>query len=163
MNWEHADVVRVSGQSSSVVSQWLGKGSKPIHSITKVEAAVRLADASGFSAVWIASGKGPRRRPTYYALEVREPSAPWSDDALLERLGLLLAQVPKERRPAAADAMRGWVLDGGADHWREMFKAAVRPTDKPSPPQAKSPRLPSYDSDTPDASPQRGSYANVRG
>jgi hypothetical protein len=61
MKWAHADLVRVSGQSSSVVSQWLGKGSKTIHTIGKIEAALRIAEASGYSATWIAKGIAPKR------------------------------------------------------------------------------------------------------
>ncbi|MDE1999728.1 MAG: hypothetical protein KGI52_12455 [Burkholderiales bacterium] len=58
--WEHADLVRVSGESSSVVSQWLGKGSKTIHSIGKMEAAERIEAESGYCALWIAKGKGQK-------------------------------------------------------------------------------------------------------
>ena len=38
MKWTRTDVMRVSGQTSSVVSQWLGKGSKlkPVKSIGKM-------------------------------------------------------------------------------------------------------------------------------
>lgn len=60
--WEHADLVRVSRQSPSVVSQWLGKGSKVIKTIGKMEAAVALEQASGFCALWLATGSGPKRR-----------------------------------------------------------------------------------------------------
>jgi hypothetical protein len=63
MNWERSDLVRISGQSSSVVSQWLGKGSKTIKSINKQEAAEALARASGFSSLWIAKGTGPQKPP----------------------------------------------------------------------------------------------------
>lgn len=58
--WQHADLVRVSGQSSSVVSQWLGKGSKEIKTIGKLEAAEAIAAASGFAPLWIAKGIGPK-------------------------------------------------------------------------------------------------------
>lgn len=61
LSWEHADLVRISGQSSSVVSQWLGKGSKVIKTIGKHEAAQALAHASGYSALWIAKGIGPEK------------------------------------------------------------------------------------------------------
>lgn len=61
MSWGHADLVRVSKQSSSVVSQWLGNGSKTIHSIGKIEAAMNIAEATGYSAKWIAKGIGPKR------------------------------------------------------------------------------------------------------
>jgi len=67
-NWEHADLMRVSGQSSSVVSQWLGKGSKEIKTIGKHEAAEAIARESGFSALWIAKGLGPEKPAT------REPA-----------------------------------------------------------------------------------------
>lgn len=62
MNWEHADVMRVSGQSSSVVSQWLGKGSKIIKTIGKMEAAEAIERESGYSALWVAKGLGPKFR-----------------------------------------------------------------------------------------------------
>lgn len=61
MAWGYADLVRESGESRSVVSQWLGRGSKIIHSIGKMEAAERLEAATGFSALWIAKGAGPMR------------------------------------------------------------------------------------------------------
>ena len=62
--WQHADVVRVSGQSSSVVSQWRGVGNgKIIKSIGKIEAAQRLEAASGYAALWIAKGEGPKMAP----------------------------------------------------------------------------------------------------
>ncbi|MDT8998365.1 hypothetical protein RQP53_03635 [Paucibacter sp. APW11] len=61
MGWDRGDLIRISKQSSSVVSQWLGHGSKPIKSIAKLEAAEALARASGFNALWIARGKGAPR------------------------------------------------------------------------------------------------------
>ncbi len=61
-SWTHADLVRASGQSSSVVSQWLGKGSKTIHTIGKIEAAEALERESGFSALWLAKGILPKTR-----------------------------------------------------------------------------------------------------
>jgi hypothetical protein len=60
MHWEHADLVRVSGQSSSVVSQWRGKSSKLIKSIGNMAAAQRIEAASGFCALWVAKGEGPK-------------------------------------------------------------------------------------------------------
>lgn len=61
--WDHADLMRVSGQSSSVVSQWLGNGSKAIKTIGKIEAAMRIAEETGYSATWIAKGIPPKRLP----------------------------------------------------------------------------------------------------
>lgn len=54
------DLIRISGQSQSVVSQWLGKSSKLIKSIGKIEAAQALGRASGYESVWIAKGLGPK-------------------------------------------------------------------------------------------------------
>jgi transcriptional regulator with XRE-family HTH domain len=59
--WQRRDLVRITGQSSSVVSQWLGHGSKTIHTIQKIEAAIALEQESGFCAAWIAKGIGPKR------------------------------------------------------------------------------------------------------
>ena len=59
-SWRNADLMRVSGQSSSVVSQWLGKGSKEIKTIGKLEAAQAIAAASGYATLWIAKGIGPK-------------------------------------------------------------------------------------------------------
>lgn len=66
LSWEHGDLVKHSGQSSSAVSQWLGKGSKEIKKIGRLEAAIRLEQASGYAALWLAEGKGPKlaRRAT---------------------------------------------------------------------------------------------------
>ncbi len=43
-----------------MVSQWLGHGSKTIHTIGKLEAAEALARAAGVHALWLAKGIGPR-------------------------------------------------------------------------------------------------------
>jgi len=84
MGWKHADVLAISKESSSVVSQWLGKGSKPIKTMGSVVAAVRLARASGYAAEWIALGEGPRferlvareNEPRGYLVSVA-PLIPW--------------------------------------------------------------------------------------
>lgn len=62
MSWDHADVMRVTKQSSSLVSQWIGiNTSKTIKSIGKFEAAERMQAQSGYRALWIARGIGPKR------------------------------------------------------------------------------------------------------
>jgi len=61
--WDVANVAKVAGVTESAVYQWLGKGSKAIHSIGKIEAASKLEKATGFCALWIAKGKGPKRLP----------------------------------------------------------------------------------------------------
>jgi transcriptional regulator with XRE-family HTH domain len=73
MNWSHADLMRVTGQSSSVVSQWLGKGSKPIKSIGKIEAAEAIERESGFSALWVARNIGPKRRGVAHTVSDLRP------------------------------------------------------------------------------------------
>ena len=60
MEWDYPDLLRESGESHSVVSQWLGRGSKTIHSIGKTQAAERLEAASGYAALWLAKGIGPK-------------------------------------------------------------------------------------------------------
>ena len=62
-DWSYADLVRHSGESRSVVSQWLGRSSKVIHSIGKMQAAERLEEASGYAALWIAKGVGDKMAP----------------------------------------------------------------------------------------------------
>jgi hypothetical protein len=61
MRWDAGTVARVAGVTPSAVSQWLGHGTKEIKSIGKMEAAVLLERATGFSAFWLAQGKGPKR------------------------------------------------------------------------------------------------------
>ncbi len=61
MRWSHGDLMRVSGQSSAVVSQWRGVGNgKQTKSIAKLEAVQAIEAASGFSALWVAKGMGPK-------------------------------------------------------------------------------------------------------
>jgi hypothetical protein len=122
--WEHDDVVRISGQTSSVVSQWLGKGSKEIKRIARVSAAVSLAQASGYSATWIAEGTGPRRMPSSAVnLHVNEPKASYGSADLLDQLEQTLQQLPHDKREAVALLLAGWAREGGAAH----YKSAVKP------------------------------------
>lgn len=81
--WARADLQRISGESSSVISQWMGRGSKTIRSIGSLEAALNLSAASGYSALWLAKGKGPRHLPTR-GPHVAEAGVAWvtTDDAL---------------------------------------------------------------------------------
>lgn len=61
MEWEYADLVSAAGVSHSVVSQWLGRGSKTIHSIGKMAAAERIEEKTGYAALWLAKGEGPKK------------------------------------------------------------------------------------------------------
>ena len=137
MSWEHKDLVRASQQSSSVVSQWLGNGSKQIKTIGKMEAAIYLERATGFSALWIAKGMGPKRVPNPAlrqapdTRQLNEPSAPpYTVFDLLERLGMLLAAVPVSNRAAFADVLRGWALDAGAADRIPALVALAAPLQK---------------------------------
>lgn len=138
MGWQQPDLMRESKQSSSVVSQWMGKGSKQIKTIGKMEAAVYLERATGFSALWIAKGMGPKRVPgtaahaaNHHLHPAREPfPAPYSVKDLLERLGMLLAAVPSPNRAAFADVLRGWALDAGAADRIPALVALSAPLEK---------------------------------
>lgn len=59
-SWDVQQTAGVAGVSRSAVAQWLGQGSKTIHSIGRVDAAERRAAASGYNALWIALGKGEK-------------------------------------------------------------------------------------------------------
>lgn len=130
MNWEYTDLVRVSQQTHSVVSQWLGRGSKEIKTIGKLEAAIYIERASGFSALWIAKGMGPAKVDG--ARTLREPSPTYGHDPAdtLERMGILLASVPIEARAAFADLLHGWALEGGSENRRPYLMALLRSTPK---------------------------------
>jgi hypothetical protein len=132
MNWGHADVMRVSRQSSSVVSQWLGKGSKVIKSIGKIDAAIALGQASGYSPTWIAKGHLPKRMPSAQdAPGVAEHAADYrvapSPGAIIEWLGNLLAALPAERRSAVADNLAGFAREGGADVYKDILLKLLEP------------------------------------
>lgn len=124
MKWEHADLVRVSKQSSSVVSQWLGKGSKTkiIKSIGKLEAAIYIERESGYSALWVAKNLGPKKPAkepaAALALATQPPNVLLSADRVLEEMGAMLKALPPEYRQAVANNLSGWALDGGTNHWR---------------------------------------------
>jgi hypothetical protein len=107
--------MRLSGQSSSVVSQWMGKGSKEIKSIRQIEAAFALGEASGYHPVWIAVGTGPKAWPTqlHAQTELREPSASYqTTPELLNRLCAVLGRIPPNLRNSVADLLAGIARDG---------------------------------------------------
>ena len=122
--WTHADLVRITRQSSSVVSQWLGNGSKEIKSIGRLEAALAIERESGFSALWVATGGGPKMRDPLSVWE--RQGVYWSAEVVLERLGPILQAVPLERRNAVAETLAGYAREGGADHWRLMLLTLLR-------------------------------------
>lgn len=58
--WDVPKIASIACVSQSAVWQWLGKGSKIIKTIGSLEAALLLERESGFSALWLAKGKGPK-------------------------------------------------------------------------------------------------------
>lgn len=113
--WKHADLMRVTGQSSSVVSQWLGKGSKEIATIGNLEAAIAIENESGFSALWVAKGIGERKPLRLARLpQVQEPSAIYlTPERTLTAMAQLLGNVARELRRTFGDMLQGWAEDGG--------------------------------------------------
>lgn len=59
-NWNDTQMANAAGVSRSAVAQWAGKGSKIIRTIGDVEVALNLERATGYSALWIAKGTGPK-------------------------------------------------------------------------------------------------------
>ena len=57
--WDVGRIAKEAGVSSSAVSQWLGKGSKEIHSIN-IKPAIYLERATGYSALWLSKGELPK-------------------------------------------------------------------------------------------------------
>lgn len=55
--WKVGDMAQIAGVSSSAVTQWKDGPTQTI----KLEPATRLAARSGYGALWIANGKGPKR------------------------------------------------------------------------------------------------------
>ncbi len=60
MSWNDTQTAKAAGVSRSAVAQWAGKGSKIIHTISDVEVVLNLERLTGFSALWIAKGIGPK-------------------------------------------------------------------------------------------------------
>ena len=98
MNWQHADLVRVSGQSSSVVSQWRGKSSKLIKSIGSLDAAQRIEAASGYCALWVAKGQGPK-------IVARDNRATYGSAQLPDQWGTRMAALTPEQLTALQSAV----------------------------------------------------------
>lgn len=137
MGWGRGDLVRVAGVSSSVVTQWLGKGSKPIHRIGQVRAAVRLERATGYSAIWLADGDPPKRAPGAPLPLVgvaREPAPAWAltasaadQDAArtVAAMGRLLAAAPPAHLEGLARLLDGWAREGGPAHYEAALVAML--------------------------------------
>ena len=62
-----ADVARIAQVSSAVVSLWRGKSGKPVQTLSDLLAATRLEEHSGFSALWLAAGIGPKFQSQHHS------------------------------------------------------------------------------------------------
>jgi transcriptional regulator with XRE-family HTH domain len=101
--WTRADVLRISGVSSSVLSQWMGKGSKVIKTIGDMKAATKLSEASGYNALWIAKGEGPK----HVSAAPKRPAAKFTDrHEVLNESDWALLQDAKMLPPKEVDALR---------------------------------------------------------
>jgi len=58
--WSVTKIASIAGVSTSAVSQWIGGGPKEIKTIGNLKAALMLERESGFSALWLARGEGPK-------------------------------------------------------------------------------------------------------
>lgn len=102
LQWDEKKVASVAGVTTSAVYQWLGHGGKTIHSIGKIEAAIYLERASGFSALWLAKGQGPRM--------AGRASAPD-----LEGLLRAAAEWPESLRRSTSEMLRSYLIDPDAN------------------------------------------------
>ena len=128
--WDYGALVTASGQSKSVVSQWLGRGSKVINSIGKMQAAERLEAASRFNALWIAKGEGPKLKlPTPTEMTASPAADRLSLDAALDVLGTALTHTDPTIREALAASLAGWAREGGKKHWRGMVSQLLTETE----------------------------------
>lgn len=118
-SWDIADVARIAGVSSSAVSQWLGRGNRRTRSIGDIGAAEKLSVASGYAALWIAKGKGPKMRDSSgHAFVVQESSVEYAttrtwpfEDDLYAQIMLL----PREKRDDIERYMRYIVHESEAE------------------------------------------------
>ena len=125
-------IAKAAGVTPSAVYQWLGHGSKPIKSIGDIEAATKLMWATGYSALWISKGKGPKHnqensnQPHTAGHHASEPSkeyaayvtktkmAPvveWASLGVnLSKSNIELTDHPQLSVPADANELCKWVL-----------------------------------------------------
>jgi hypothetical protein len=96
--WTVTQIAATAKVSPSAVSQWLGKGTKTIHAIGNIEAAINLERESGYSALWLAKGKGPKKVPG------RVGPSPTLESAL-QLIGQAIAHAPDNEARQGAVAM----------------------------------------------------------
>jgi transcriptional regulator with XRE-family HTH domain len=94
--WSVTQIADTAKVTPSAVSQWLGKGAKTIQTIGNIEAAINLERATGYSALWLAKGKGPKK-PT----STTPRTAPVSLLEALAALGDAIENAPEAARKGA--------------------------------------------------------------
>jgi transcriptional regulator with XRE-family HTH domain len=108
-----ADIARACGVTNAAVTHWLDGETKSL----KAEKALALEQATGYRALWIANGKGPRR--------IADPAEPFWP----------FAKVPIERYMALDEGDKGHVqremLRAIAECERELPDAPENPTQRP--------------------------------
>jgi transcriptional regulator with XRE-family HTH domain len=114
--WQRADLVRESGESSSVVSQWLGAGSKAIKSIGDIETALRLEKSTGFSALWLAKGVGPEKPPSPASLALTDA---------IDLVAQTIAHSPEKDKVRTALLA---IVDDDSPHYRRRLLELLNPT-----------------------------------
>lgn len=94
--------------SRQAVSQWFGKGSKLIKSIGNMEAAKALEEATGYSALWIAKGEGPKMADEMpgWTPELKRSLKRLNADELRRIENMLRAHLEMEALPRAEPGKR---------------------------------------------------------
>lgn len=78
--WDNPQqVADVADVTRSAAAQWIGQGSKIIHTIGKMQAAENLERETGFKALWIAKGIGPKYVESNDRPKSDWPFAEWID------------------------------------------------------------------------------------
>lgn len=94
--WSVGKIAAVAGVTSSAVSQWVGHGDgKQSKSIGNIASALKLEKESGFSALWLAQGKGPK------LVGPKMPEAPMDEPPEADELLGALRVVAKAIEPTS--------------------------------------------------------------
>lgn len=92
--WSVGQIASIADVTSSAVSQWVGNGKgKQSKSIGNIAAAMKLEKESGFSALWLAQGKGPKLADKAASAEPAEE--PQTTGPQTDEIALALAVLAK--------------------------------------------------------------------
>ncbi len=101
----------VAGVTRSAAAQWLGQGSKIIHTIGSQRAAENLERETGYCALWIAKGDGPK----FVVGQARESAVPYGWPLKKSTPERIRALTPAQQRRAddAIDViLKGFEAEG---------------------------------------------------